>query len=157
MKAWRVSAGLSLREVAADYLRGEVSQSTLSRWEDSPNPIPQWATDALLAKTRLELPLDLLYTLLDYSKRHGLSFGQVLSEALTEFLASQPPTQPSPPKVLDYADTATDLPQRVAEDPPRNITHLPEPPDGVSAALAQMEALDAAAKQPKAANSKGSA
>ena len=147
MKAWRVSAGLSLREVAADYLRGEVSQSTLSRWEDSPNPIPQWATDALLAKTRLELPLDLLYTLLDYSKRHGLSFGQVLSEALTEFLASQPPTQPSPPKVLNYADAAKDLPQRVAEDPP----------DGVSAALAQREALDAAAKQPKAAKSKGSA
>ena len=71
----------------------------------------------------------------------------VHAKDLSQCDTSQPPTQPSPPKVLNYADAAKDLPQRVAEDPP----------DGVSAALAQMEALDAAAKQPKAAKSKGSA
>ena len=160
LNLWRTAENLSLRD-ASDLLAKagyKVTHVTLSRWERLPDPIPQWATDALLAKTRLELPLDLLYIMLDYAKQHSLSFGDVLSKALTEFLASQPPTQlPSPPKVLDYAEDAKDLPQRVAEDPPRNITHPPEPPDGVSAALAQMEALDAAAKQPKAANSKGSA
>jgi len=157
LKAWRTSADLTLQQVC-QLLQGDVTHTTVSRWEAKDEEIPQWATDALLAKTRLELPLDLLYTMLDYAKQHSLSFGDVLSKALTEFLTSHPATQiPSPPKVLAYAETAKDLPQRVAEDPPRNITHLPEPPDGVSAALAQMEALDAAAKQPKAANSKGSA
>lgn len=131
LNLWRTTENLSLRDVSdlLDKAGYKVTHVTLSRWERLPDPIPQWATDALLAKTRLELPLDLLYTMLDYAKKHDLSFGDVLSEALTRFLGNTP----------------------------AQVTHLPEPPDGANAGLQAIHAQLEAAKQPKAAKPKGSA
>jgi transcriptional regulator with XRE-family HTH domain len=89
LKTWRTSAKLSLVEVAA-MLDGQVSQPTLSRWEQSKKPIPQWATDKLLGATTITLALTELHQLLDYARQHNVSFQAILAAAIRAWLATQP-------------------------------------------------------------------
>lgn len=88
MKAWRVAARLTLNEAAA-MLNGDVTQPTLSRWEQSEKPIPQWASDIFLGATKITLSVAELHALLDYARRTNQSFNEVLAEAIRAWLSRQ--------------------------------------------------------------------
>ena len=88
MKAWREAAGLTLNE-AAFMLHGDVSQPTLSRWEQSEKAIPQWACDIFLGATKITLSVDELHALLDYARKNDRSFNEVLAEAIRSWLSRQ--------------------------------------------------------------------
>lgn len=88
MKAWRVAAGLTLVETAA-MLNWDVTQPTLSRWEQSDKAIPQWACDIFLGATKITLAVNEMHALLDYAKAHDQSFNEVLAEAIRDWLRQQ--------------------------------------------------------------------
>lgn len=85
-KAWRTAEGLSLREVSEDRLHKRVSQPTLSRWEQSEDHMPEWASDMLLNATTITLPLAELHQLLDYCRDNDLAFNEVVGKAIREHL-----------------------------------------------------------------------
>ncbi len=123
MKAWREAAGLTLNQ-AATMLNGDVTQPTLSRWEQSEKPIPQWASDIFLGATKITLSVAELHALLDYARRTKQSFNEVLAEAIRAWLSRQQPENIRPPRITPQltatpAELADTL--RVAE---------PEPPYG---------------------------
>jgi transcriptional regulator with XRE-family HTH domain len=118
MKAWRDAAGLTLVE-AATMLNGDVTQPTLSRWEQSEKPIPQWASDIFLGATKITLSVAELHALLDYARRNNKSFNAVLADAIRHWLSLQPIkptcTQPGPQRfTITPPAAANDI--RVAED-----------------------------------------
>lgn len=85
LNSWRSSHGLTLRQLAADYLDNEVTHVTLSRWEtddDGKKHIPKWAAEKLLSKTELKLSLNELHQLLDISREDNRPFNELLSEAI---------------------------------------------------------------------------
>ena len=79
-----------MQELVASHLGNQVSQATVSRWESSPGLIPSWASQALLTKTRVELPLDELQQLLDYARLHNLNFRQLIARAVHQLLTTEP-------------------------------------------------------------------
>jgi transcriptional regulator with XRE-family HTH domain len=118
MKAWREAAGLTLNE-AAFMLHGDVTQPTLSRWEQSEKAIPQWACDIFLGATKVTLAVTELHALLDYARRNNKSFNAVLADAIRHWLSLQPIkptcTQPGPQRfTITPPAAANDI--RVAED-----------------------------------------
>lgn len=86
MKAWRLAEGLSLIEVAK-LLNNQVSQPTLSRWEQSQKEIPKWASDIFFGVTTVSMPLAELHALLDQAKIQNKSFRVILAEAIREWIA----------------------------------------------------------------------
>ena len=95
LRTWRIAEGLSMREVTEQLLGKQISQPTLSRWEDSPNEIPAWAAAAILSKTKIELPIDELQALLDYARQHKLNFRQLIARAISNLLATDPVSVPT--------------------------------------------------------------
>ena len=130
MKAWRVAARLTLNE-AATMLNGDVTQPTLTRWEQSEKPIPQWASDIFLGATKITLSVTELHALLDYARRTNQSFNEVLAEAIRAWLSEQQtknirtpliqgsaivPISVSPARRLDLRNLPPPDTARVAED-----------------------------------------
>ena len=70
-------------------LHGDVTQPTLSRWEQSEKAIPQWACDIFLGATKITLSVDELHALLDYARKNDRSFNEVLAEAIRSWLSRQ--------------------------------------------------------------------
>jgi transcriptional regulator with XRE-family HTH domain len=124
LKTWRTSAKLSLVEVAA-MLDGQVSQPTLSRWEQSKKPIPQWATDKLLGATKITLALTELHQLLDYARQHDLSFQAILAEAIRAWLAQQASNIITP----HPSGSAGSCPAACAAEGPTPYSLHPKPPN----------------------------
>jgi transcriptional regulator with XRE-family HTH domain len=123
MKAWREAAGLTLNE-AAFMLHGDVTQPTLSRWEQSEKAIPQWACDIFLGATKITLSVDELHALLDYARKNDRSFNEVLAEAIRSWLSRQNTKNIRTPLALGaVVATADQLMNRVAEPE----TAYPEP------------------------------
>jgi transcriptional regulator with XRE-family HTH domain len=123
MKAWREAAGLTLNE-AAFMLHGDVTQPTLSRWEQSEKAIPQWACDIFLGATKITLSVDELHALLDYARKNDRSFNEVLAEAIRSWLSRQNTKNIRTPLALGtVVATADQLMDRVAEPE----TAYPEP------------------------------
>ena len=125
MKAWRTAAGLTLRDVATAYLSSEVTHTTLSRWEQSEKPIPQWASDIFLGATKITLSVAELHALLDYARRNNKSFNKILAEAIRAWLSRQqtenirtPLTRTGPP-VSDSAMVAEEAPPYGTDQPPQ--------------------------------------
>jgi transcriptional regulator with XRE-family HTH domain len=96
LKLWRQSQGLSGREVAENILEGQVSQPTLSRWEASTDPIPEWAMLKLLGTTQVSLPLSELHQLLDIARQERKDFQEILGLAITAYLQSRQKAALSP-------------------------------------------------------------
>ena len=137
-KAWRIAEDLTLQEVADIRLKKQVSQSTLSRWEQSDEPMPEWASDMLLNSTRLTLPLSDLHHLLDHCRDHGLAFSDLVAQAIREYLARQ---QTQAHHHTDRTALVTTL---LAETPtPYGLTTHPQPKTA-SNAPAQQPAPQAA-------------
>jgi transcriptional regulator with XRE-family HTH domain len=88
LNTWRETEGISLRDLAVQ-LGGEMTHTTLSRWEREDKEIPQWVTDKLLGETKVELPLSELHQLLDLARIQNLPFDKLLAEALREYLAKR--------------------------------------------------------------------
>ncbi len=120
LKQWRLAEGLSARQVAEQNFVGQVTQSTVSRWENSPEPIPAWATERLLSSTRITLPLHELQSLLDLAREQGKDFRTLLAEAIRHYLAQ--PTSLQQLATLNEPET------------PYNVTALP-PQDPINQAI----------------------
>lgn len=89
LKTLRISLGWSQREVA-DKL-GEVTHSTLSRWESSEDDVPAWVPEKLFAHTTIHLPMPELHALLDLARERHLDFEDILSEALRDYIRARKP------------------------------------------------------------------
>jgi transcriptional regulator with XRE-family HTH domain len=89
LKQLRTSLGLSLRDLAENQLAGQVTHTTLSRWEASTDPIPEWAMLKLLGTTEISLPLSELHQLLDIARQEHKNFQDILSLAITAYLQSR--------------------------------------------------------------------
>lgn len=76
------------REELADWL-GDTSASTVNKWERDMHEIPNWVADKLLAAVEITLPLNELHELLDLARHRGVSFTEVLSSALRNYIASE--------------------------------------------------------------------
>lgn len=105
LNTWRKAHDMTLREVAEQL--GDLTHTTISRWENSPDPIPQWATEKLLAHTQITLPLDELHQLLDHARLEGIPARELIAQALRHFLATRgtPPLQPPPAEILRMNET----------------------------------------------------
>ncbi len=105
-------------------LHGDVTQPTLSRWEQSEKAIPQWACDIFLGATKITLSVDELHALLDYARKNDRSFNEVLAEAIRSWLSRQNTKNIRTPLALGaVVATADQLMDRVAEPQ----TAYPEP------------------------------
>jgi transcriptional regulator with XRE-family HTH domain len=114
LRVWRTSHDLTLREVAD---RLSVTHTTISRWEADPEEIPSWATDKLLGKTEIQLPLNELHQLLDIARTEGRTFQEIMSEAIRALLRDRTGSEAQP-----Y--TGPDLPP-LEKSPPDNVRELP--------------------------------
>lgn len=96
MNHWRKAAGYSLRELCALLAKTghEISPSTLSRWENSTEPVPGWASDIFLGLTAITLPLEELQRLLDHARRQGIPFAALLSQAIRDYLRTSTAARP---------------------------------------------------------------
>lgn len=93
LNTWRESERLSLRDLAEQLnaLGHHITHVTLSRWERAASElIPKWASDEILSRTRVELPLDELQQLLDYARLHNLNFRQLIARAVHQLLTTEP-------------------------------------------------------------------
>lgn len=97
LKSWRQQHQLTLRELAETHLNSDVTHVTVSRWEASPDEIPTWASDKLLAHTQITLPLDELHQVLDLARKLNVPARQLIADAIRCYLASMATvTQPRP-------------------------------------------------------------
>jgi len=92
---WRKAHNLTLSEVSA--MLGDKHYTTISRWENSADPIPQWATEKLLAHTQITLPLDELHQLLDVARLEGIPARELIAQAIRHYLATRGLTVTAPP------------------------------------------------------------
>jgi len=88
LKTWRESAGLTMRGMADTVLTGQVTHSTIGRWEQSLEEIPDWVTERLLGTSQVQLSLDELHQLLDHARERKLDFRALLSTAVRSYLQS---------------------------------------------------------------------
>ena len=86
LKTWRESAGLTMRGMADTVLTGQVTHSTIGRWEQSLEEIPDWVTDRLLGTSQVQLSLDELHQLLDHAREQKLDFRTLLATAIRSYL-----------------------------------------------------------------------
>lgn len=96
LKTWRQAHDLTLREIADEYFSGDVTHVTISRWENSTEQIPQWATEKLLARTQITLPLDELHQLLDLAREQNIPARELIAEALRHYLVTREITARAP-------------------------------------------------------------
>lgn len=92
--AWRKAHHLTLTEVAA--LLGDVHHTSISRWERSPEQIPQWATEKLLARTKITLAIDELQQLLDLSRAENVPAQQLIATAIRDYIGAHALRQNQP-------------------------------------------------------------
>lgn len=83
---WRKDHGHTLRHVAEALLAGEVTHTTIARWEGSKDDIPSWAEAKLLATTQITLPLDELHSLLDAAREDNTPAQELIARAIQEYL-----------------------------------------------------------------------
>lgn len=129
---WRKDHGHTLRHVAEALLAGEVTHTTIARWEGSKDDIPSWAEAKLLATTQITLPLDELHSLLDAAREDNTPAQELIARAIQEYLKKRrltksaeatPIPQPTEIHAAGQKLTLYSLPvpgqtSRVAEDPP---------------------------------------
>jgi transcriptional regulator with XRE-family HTH domain len=126
LKTWRESAGLTMRGMADTVLTGQVTHSTIGRWEQSLEEIPDWVTERLLGTSQVQLSLDELHQLLDHARERKLDFRALLSTAIRSYLQSVSFKNIRTPLALDaVVATADQLMDRVAE--PDTAYPSPEP------------------------------
>jgi hypothetical protein len=92
--AWRKAHDLTLTEVAA--LLGDVHHTSISRWERSPEQIPQWATEKLLGRTKITLAIDELQQLLDLSRAENVPAQQLIATAIRDYIGAHAVRQNQP-------------------------------------------------------------
>lgn len=93
---WRKSQNLTMQQTC-ELLHGDITQSTLSRWESSDSPIPQWASDILTGHTKVPLKLHELNTLLQHAQLTGQSLNEILAQAIRQYLQKPQTSVPSSP------------------------------------------------------------
>lgn len=109
-------------------LNGDVTQPTLSRWEQSEKPIPQWASDIFLGATKITLSVAELHALLDYARRTNQSFNQVLAEAIRSYLGAPSSAVPGKPtKLTSLQSTAQAQDSALVAEDPLEYPMKPEP------------------------------
>lgn len=87
LKQYRKDHDLTGRAVASDLLGGEVHYSTITDWEKKPDKeIPKWASDKILGKTQITLPLEELHQLLDAARDENVPAQAIIAQALQEWL-----------------------------------------------------------------------
>jgi hypothetical protein len=114
LRTWRKAADLSLRQLADDTLGGQVTYSTIGRWEQSPDEIPEWVTEKLLGETQIQLSLTELHKLLDLARENQMDFNEILTVAVRDYLRAKSALNIRTP----IASTSSPCPrlERVAED-----------------------------------------
>jgi hypothetical protein len=114
LRTWRKAADLSLRQLADDTLGGQVTYSTIGRWEQSPDEIPEWVTEKLLGETQIQLSLTELHKLLDLARENQMDFNEILTVAVRDYLRAKSGLNIRTP----IASTSSPCPrlERVAED-----------------------------------------
>lgn len=89
LRTWRKAADLSLRELADLTLGGQVTYSTIGRWELSEDQIPEWVTEKLLGETQIQLSLAELHHLLDHARETQMDFNELLAVAIRDYLRTK--------------------------------------------------------------------
>lgn len=132
LKALRDARGFTREQLAAEL--GDCSASTINKWERNINPVPGWVEDKMLSNVKIAFPLKYLHQLLDLAREEGISFKQLLSEAISDRLASrreksQPHPVKSGPTAKAAASPSTIIsmpPQHIAADAPADNSDLPQ-------------------------------
>lgn len=101
------------RDELAEFL-GDVTASTINKWERGIHAVPQWVEERMFASVKLALPLDDLQALLGLATDRGISFSRLLSEAIREHLERHSGKIIRIPSRTEEGDPSG---ARVAEDP----------------------------------------
>ena len=133
---WRKDHSHTLRHVAEVLLSGEVTHTTIARWEASTENIPSWAEAKLLATTQITLPLGELHQLLDAAREDNTPAQQLIAQAIIAYLEKRRLTK------------STETPPEVPPEPKKLLYYTPDPPvhdfkvaeDPVNRAIAQISA-----------------
>lgn len=83
LKHLRKSRGLT-RKALAEIL--DCSESAIVKWEEGSREIPSWVPDKLFREVELTLPIELLTLLVNHAAKKGMSFEELLTEAIREHL-----------------------------------------------------------------------
>ncbi|MBP7951409.1 MAG: helix-turn-helix transcriptional regulator [Verrucomicrobiales bacterium] len=84
LRALRENRKLSQSELAA-YL-GDTTTSTISRWENSRDPVPAWVAEKMLRTVEITLPMQELEALIEAARRQNMSFSALLRQSIIEHL-----------------------------------------------------------------------
>lgn len=126
----REARGLTREELASEL--GDVTASTINKWERDMHAIPAWVGEKLLRHTTVELPLEELQQLMSWAIAHGKNFETILAEALNEYLAARGLSkdhrlkQHSAP-VTAAASPPTPAARQIPPKPTAKIAKLPRP------------------------------
>lgn len=102
LKQYRKDHDLTGRAVASDLLAGEVHYSTITDWEKKPEKeIPKWASDKILGKTQITLPLDELHQLLDAAREANVPAQTIIAQALQEWLQKRRTEKDTQPETIE--------------------------------------------------------
>lgn len=122
LKALRDGRSMTREQLAAEL--GDCSPSTINKWERNINPVPEWVAEKMLSSVRISFPLTDLHELLDLAREEGISFEDLLSQAIQDLIEvrrSRPKAQaPYPVKTgaVSYPRPFDDPALKVAEDAP---------------------------------------
>ncbi|MDB6118580.1 MAG: transcriptional regulator [Verrucomicrobiaceae bacterium] len=119
LRALRESRGLTRKEFA-DQL-GDCTASTLNKWEAGIHAVPAWVEERAYREVEIALPLQDLHALLDVARDEGVTFHQILAQAVREYIAQRraPSVIPFPASTAKTPVSKPDTPHqlaRVAED-----------------------------------------
>jgi transcriptional regulator with XRE-family HTH domain len=104
LKTWRLGHNLTLRDVS-ELLEREVTHVSLSRWENSPNPIPKWAEEKLYLNTKITLPLEDFEDLMAIARNDDIPFNELLAMCIHEHMQRRRGAmrgEGTPPKPINY-------------------------------------------------------
>lgn len=87
LRSLREARGLT-RQQLADFL-GDCSHSTVNKWERDISPVPEWVAEKMLREVNITLPLADLHLLLNEAISRDVSFPQILSEAIRDYIAKR--------------------------------------------------------------------
>ena len=131
----REQRGLT-REQLADFL-GDVTASTVNKWERDMHAIPAWVEEKMLRTIEIVLPYAELHLLLDEARTSSLPASAIIADALRLWLAAQHEekfTSPHAAPLLKSPACAPPAPSTVSSrgsappQEPANIVKLPPPP-----------------------------
>lgn len=116
----RESRGLTRDQLAKELV--DCTASGIVKWESGVSPVPSWVAAAMFKEVPLTLPLEELHALLDRARTDGVSFTDLLTRAIREYLAQGKPAAPTVNEgPASLTAEAADSPSSIIDLPPQHI------------------------------------